>query len=293
MYGTTEEKIKEIRTFEGGKVFLDEDGLPEITLDKYNSSPGVFSLYVVFLRYHNYMAEKFAAEDTSLSDEELFQKARSYVIAVYQFNTEQIYIPTLLGDVLGEYKGYNPSVDPSIDEFFATISFRYAHTSFSELVRMLDEDFNPIVTDPLILRDVFRQPAPNDVQRTVRNHGGVEVFLRGLTVQNSKAVDASFVKDFNFFTEATTMLDIQRARDLGIPLYNDAREAFGLERIESFDELTGYDTDLATALKNLYNNVDELDTYVGALIEKKDTGLELGPLMTNSIMDQFERLRYV
>jgi peroxidase len=291
MYGNTNEAQAEVRSFEGGRVQLDEQGLPPI-LDKYNSSPGVFAVYCIFLRYHNILADAFAAEDPSLTDEEIFQMARRRNIAIYQFNAEEKYIPTLLGIKLEPYVAYDENVDPSIDEFFAAASFRYAHSSLSGLVRMLDENFDPITADPLILRDVFRQPSPNNVPRVIRNHGGIEVFLRGLSITNSKSVDSSFVRDLNYFTEATSLLDIQRGRDLGLPSYNDAREAFGLSRVTSFEELAGYDYEENTdALKNLYGDVDKVDAYVGALVEAHNLGEEIGPLFTMSIKNQFERLR--
>lgn len=290
LYGNTPEVQAEVRSFKDGKIDLDELGLPPI-IDKYNSSPGVFAVYCIFLRYHNVLADEFKKENASLSDEELFQMARHRNIAIYQFNAEEKYIPTLLGTKLDEFTEYNPNVDPSIDEFFAAASFRYAHSSFSGLVRMLDANFDPIAADPLILRDVFRQASPNNVPLVIRRHGGIEVFLRGLTITNAKAMDSSFVKDMNYFTEATSLLDVQRGRDLGLPSYNDAREAFGLSRVASFEELTGYDyTEVATALKHLYNgDIDKVDAYVGALVEEADE--ELGPLFTLSIKNQFERLR--
>eukprot|EP00980_Cylindrotheca_fusiformis_P007158 scaffold1505_cov118-Cylindrotheca_fusiformis.AAC.8 len=291
MYGNTLEDQAEVRSFKGGKVHLDEQLLPPIE-DKYNSSPGVFALYCIFLRYHNILADRFAAEDPNLSDEELYQMARRLNIAIYQFNAEEKYIPTLLGSKLEPFEGYNPDVDPSIDEFFAGASFRYAHSSLSGVVRLLDENFDPVTNDPLILRDVFRQPLPNNVPRVIRENGGIEDFLRGLTIENAKAVDASFVKDLNYFTEATSLLDIQRGRDLGLPSYNDAREAFGLSRATSFEELAGYDyAQVADALRNLYGDVDKVDAYVGALVETHNPGEEMGPLFIMSIKNQFERLR--
>jgi len=292
MYGNTLKVQTEVREFQGGRVKLDEMGLPPI-LDKYNSSPGVFAIYCVFLRYHNILAEEFEKANPTLTDEELFQMARHKTIAIYQSIAEEKYIPTLLGFTLEPYVGYNASVDPSIDEFFAAASFRYAHSSFSGLVRLLDENFDPTGSDPLILRDVFRQPSPNNVPRVVRKHGGIEPFLRGLTVTNAKAVDASLVHDLNYFTEATSLLDIQRGRDMGLPSYNDAREAFNLSRVESFEALVGYDyQEVLVAVKELYSDdIEKLDAYVGALLEAKSVGAEMGPLFSQSIKNQFERLR--
>ena len=88
-------------------------------------------------------------------------------------------------------------------------------------------------------------------------------------------------------------MDVQRGRDVGIPPYNDVREAFGLPRMESIKELAGGDRVIAAALRNLYNHdIDKVDAYVGALIEEPETLLDfMGPLFTKSIKDQFTRLR--
>ena len=319
LYGVTEEDVKRMQGTRG-RLKTTSDGLPDLSVtsqgmkDGTNTSPGAYSIYVLFLRYHNVLADEYyhtaatatniTSPGTMLSDEEIFQLARRKTIAVYQSLVEEKYIPTLLGDKLDTYHGYDPSTDPSIDEFFAAVSFRYAHTSFSSLVRVVDVHMQPTPADPLFLRDVFKQ----DVPSIVANHGGIEPFLRGLTVTPVKAVDGSFVDDMNVWAEGTSVLDVQRGRDVGIPFYNDVREAFGVPRVTSMEELVGVkkgdynassrDTDvndlpIVTALKALYHdNVDLVDAYVGAVVERPVTTIDtMGPLFTLSIKDQFTRLR--
>jgi hypothetical protein len=161
------------------------------------------------------------------------------------------------------------------------------------VIRLLDKDYYPTPADPLLLRDVFKIPAPNDVPTVVARYGGIEPFLRGLTVTAGKAIDASIVDDLNLFTEATSVVDVQRGRDVGIPYYNEVREAFNLPRIESLDELAGNDTTVAQALKNLYDgDINKLDAYVGSLVEAPELNIDpMGPLLIKSITDQFTRLR--
>jgi peroxidase len=165
IYGTTPEAVSKVRLHEGGLLAMDANGLPlDKSPRKYNSSPGAFSYIVVFMRFHNQIANKYAQDNPNWTDEELFQGARQYTIAVYQSIIADKYLPALLGDfTLNAYQGYDPTVDPSIDEFFASLSFRYGHSSLSNLVRLLDGQFQPTPQDPLFLRDVFRQPSPNDV----------------------------------------------------------------------------------------------------------------------------------
>ena len=265
---------------------------------------GAYCLYVLFIRYHNLMAEQYAQNDPTLSNDELFFKARQKTIAIYQYIVEEKYVPSLLGRTLSPYTGYDNTINPSIDEFFAAVGFRYAHSSFSGIIRLLDVNMKPTPNDPLLLRDTFKQPpGPNDVPSIVARYGGIDPFLRGLIVLPAKAIDASIVDDLNLWAEATSVVDIQRSRDVGIPSYNDVRVAFGLQPMESIEELvfsnTYYSTNeqnqyyLLNAMNTLYNsNISLVDAYVGALLEPPEDKLDpIGPLMGKSILDQFTRLR--
>lgn len=295
VYGHTEERVSQLRG-ENGRLRLDSNNLSpreNIYWNGMNTSPGAYSIYIVFMRFHNLLADQFAEENPLLGSDEIFLMARQKNIAIYQSIVEQKYVTSLLGQKLDEYQGYDPTVNPSVDEFFAAVSFRYAHTSFSGVIRLLDQYFAPLNTDPLYLRDIFKQPPPNDVPNVVLWYGGVEPFLRGLTVVPSKAVDASIVDDLNLWSDATSVVDVQRSRDVGIPSYNKVREAFGLDPMTSMEELASNDTILVQSLRELYgDDIDEVDAYVGALIEPHASILDtMGPLFTLSIKDQFTRFR--
>ena len=209
-------------------------------------------------------------------------------IAAYQNIIEDNYIPMIIGSRLGPYTGYNPLINPSIDEFCSTLSFRYGHSSLSGIVNIFDENYQQMPNGPFLLRDVLL----NDPARMIKEFG-IESFLRGYVSERGKAVDASIVDDLNFFVKATSAIDIQRSRDVGLPSYNRVREVFGLSRIETYEDLAGKNTSIATILQNLYgNDVDKVDAYVGALIEKKESEHNImGPILTKSLKDQFSRLR--
>lgn len=295
IYGLTDERIRQI-TGPRGTLELDEKGLlirENIYWDGMNTSPGAYAIYIAFMRYHNKLAEQYALEDPSLTDDEIFCLARRRTIAIYQSYVEEKYVTSLLGDKLDAYSGYKETTNPGVDEFFATVSFRYAHSSFSGSIRLLDEEFYPTEHDPIFVRDTFQQPEPNDVPSIVDRLGGIEPFLRGLVITPSKSVDASIVDDFNLWAEATSVLDIQRGRDMGIPSYNSVREAFGLEPVKSIEELAGGDETVTHALNTLYDgDINLVDAYVGGIIERPSSTIDnLGPVFTMSIKDQFTRLR--
>jgi Animal haem peroxidase len=77
-------------------------------------------------------------------------------------------------------------------------------------------------------------------------------------------------------------VDIVRARERGVPRYNEFREQLGLTKIESFDDLSD-DPGVLTKLRSVYgdnpDNVDDLDLLIGTLAEAKDrrpTGFGFG-----------------
>ncbi|HXY62992.1 MAG TPA: peroxidase family protein, partial [Mycobacterium sp.] len=72
-------------------------------------------------------------------------------------------------------------------------------------------------------------------------------------------------------------VDIVRARERGVPRYNEFRRQLGLNQIESFDELTDC-PDLRQKLKSVYNNnVEDLDLLIGTLAEgHRPTGFGFG-----------------
>ena len=72
-------------------------------------------------------------------------------------------------------------------------------------------------------------------------------------------------------------VDLLRARERGVPRYNDFREQLGLKRVESFEQLTE-DEELAARLHAAYGgDIDKLDLLIGTLAEEeRPTGFGFG-----------------
>src|SRR5204863_625191 len=85
-------------------------------------------------------------------------------------------------------------------------------------------------------------------------------------------------------------LNIQRGRDHGIANYNAVRVAYGLPAVTSFSQISS-DPTIQTKLQQLYQNVDNIDLWVGALAEDHVPGTSTGPLIRAGLIDQFTRLR--
>ena len=83
-----------------------------------------------------------------------------------------------------------------------------------------------------------------------------------------------------------------RGRDNGLPDYNFIRKCHGLEMINEFDEINRElnitHPEIFIKLKQLYKSVDDIDLYVGGMLESTNGP---GPLFSKIIKDQFRRLR--
>jgi peroxidase len=91
------------------------------------------------------------------------------------------------------------------------------------------------------------------------------------------------------------VLDIQRARDHGVWNYNELRAGLGLSEYSSFDEFGAANHIEAArleALKTVYgNDINELDSIIGGLLEEKYYDSQLGETFTKLTVMQFEALR--
>lgn len=310
IYGSDEERATELRTHEGGLLKTSEgDLLPfnEAGLEnaggtsetlflagdvRANENVALSSMHTIFVREHNRIATELAEQNPDLSDEELYQKARSIVVAELQVITYNEFLPALLGsDALDAYTGYDSSVNPGIANEFSTAAYRFGHSLLSpELVR-INEDGTVIDDGNLSLSDAFFSPDE-------LTDNGIDSILRGAATQLAQELDSEVVDDVRNFLFGPpgaggldlVSLNIQRGRDHGLADYNSIREDLGLDPIVSFSQITS-DVQLATALEATYGSVDNIDLWVAGLAEDHLEGSSLGETFTTIIVDQFERLR--
>jgi hypothetical protein len=236
-----------------------------------NQSPSVLALSTLFAREHNRIVDELPRR---LSAEAKFEIARRIVVAEIQRITYEEFLPAL-GVELPEYEGYDPDVQVQVSNEFATIAFRahsMIHGDFLVSVASgyyTDEELEAFEAAGLEVEageEGVEAEAPAglmffnpDLFRDV----GLEAFVHGMSVQtqynNDALVDNQIRSVLNqvpvdgatdcldaadCFTMVTDLpaLDLVRARDHGLPGYNDLREAFGLERAADFTDITGEDT---------------------------------------------------
>lgn len=79
------------------------------------------------------MCDLVIQESPGYSDEEIFQSARNYVIALLQKITYEDFLPHLLGkakydEYIGKYDGYDENIDPVVTTEFSTAAYRIGHS---------------------------------------------------------------------------------------------------------------------------------------------------------------------
>lgn len=302
VYGPDADTVASLRANDGtGRMLLDENGYLPTDEDgnfragdpRANEQQQLISMQTVFAREHNRIADSLSAANPDWSGEKVFQESRALVGAQIQAVTYNEWLPKLLGEgAIGDYTGYDSSVNAGLTNEFSTCAFRFCHSMIPDELERLAENGDPIAQGHMQLRDGFFNPDE------FREAGGTDPLLRGLASQEAMAVDRMFSEELRNFLDAGDGNDsdlmarnIARGRDHGIEDYNLLRAAYGLDPVESWEELTD-DPLMIAELTSLYGpTLEGLDPFLGAMMESAVDGSLLGELNWTIIADQFTRLR--
>jgi len=258
-----------------------------------NEQVGLTAMHTLFVREHNRIADEIALVARGVSDDAIYEMARRIVIAEMQIITYNEFLPALLGrDAMPPYRGYRVDVNPGIANIFSTACYRFGHSAISPTLMRLDASMVEVPQGHLPLRSAFFDP------RRITGEGGIDPILRGLARQPMQIIDTNVVADLRNFLFGPpgsggfdlVSLNIQRGRDHGLADYNSVREAFGLPRKQSIEEISP-DPAIREKLETLYGGVDDIDPWVGGLAEDHVEGALVGELVFHVIRDQFVRLR--
>ncbi|KAG1666085.1 Chorion peroxidase [Nymphon striatum] len=302
LYGSDSKTAHQLRRKKDGLMLVQmSDLLPEATTTgcnrnrncpfhagdiRSNENPGLAIHHTIFVRQHNKIAEKMAHMKPDWDDEKLYQETRKIMIAYLQNIVYDEYLPIALGPNLMKEFGlnlpmwpdkrvYNPLVDPSVLNEFSSAAFRMGHAMMSADFEMIFKDhkhvFKPLEDTLFLPWDLYRKQKflamvkgmtfQNPWKRTVH-------ITSALTKKLFKAKSQKFGLDL-------ASLNIQRARDHGIPPYNAVREACGFKFYKTFEDLP-VSSRLRRRLKKVYHDVEDIDLFVGGLFEPAAPGSLLG-----------------
>jgi peroxidase len=256
-------------------------------------NPELSAVTILFMREHNFWVARLKDDNPTWSGDQLYDMARAITTAEYQNVVYNEYLPVVIGDVLGSYRGYNPNVNAQVTQEFSTAAFRMGHSEISDTQEGLDNAGN--VTYIQSLADAFSNTASMDEEH------GIDALLRGVTAEHSQATDVYSVAALRNLLFAPLVggdvdemdliaIDIQRERDVGLGTLNQTRKALGMRPYESFAEVTS-DSVLQSNLQKVYRDVDNLDLFIGGLAEDHASGADVGSTFQAVIALQFEALR--
>ena len=320
IYGSNATRAAALRTFAGGHLKtsagnllpLNTVGLPNandahVVADnqlflagdvRANENIELTAMQTLFVREHNRLSDDIARQHPTWTDEQIYQQARSTVIAELQAITFNEFLPALLGqNAIQLYRGYNPNVNPSIANEFFTAAYRFGHSMLDGEISRLNNDGTEIPQGSASLRDAFFNPTLLDT--SLPNHqGDIDPLLKGASSGYAQEIDVKVVDDVRNFLFGQpgqggfdlVALNIQRGRDNGLADYNTVRAAYGLPKVTNFAQITS-DPTLQASLKATYTTVDNIDLWVGGLAEDHAPGSSVGQLFGRIIANQFQRLR--
>ncbi|KAF2367818.1 hypothetical protein FHG87_001410 [Trinorchestia longiramus] len=325
VYGSSAEEMQELREFKGGRMKATVRGnrhlLPPNVHDaecdspmpdrpcfgagdtRVNEQPNLAAMHTVWMRQHNLVAQTLALLNPSWSDEIVFQEARRIIGAQMQHITYNEYLPIVLGrhfvetfGLIPEKEGYSNSYDPNeeatVSNAFATAAFRYGHTLIDSKV----QGYSRFGTKELGMKLSSVQFSPFFLY----DAGAHDALIRGLAIQPSQKFDNFFSEELtnhlfarnNSFGMDLVALNLQRGRDHGLPPYIEWRKICRMPPVSSFEELNDVmHPEASTYLSLLYKNVEDIDLFLGGILEFPVANALVGHTFLCILGDQFYRLK--
>lgn len=239
-----------------------------------NENIALTAVHTLFVREHNRIVSLLPRR---LSEQTKFQLARRVVGAEEQYITYHEFLPAL-GVRLPRYRGYDPNVNPSISNEFATVGYRGHSMIHGELepeapnatyspqqlkafkaegiqveaergAMKLRVPLDVTFGNPDLLQAVGLGPLLKGLadEGEYRNDEQIDDSLRSILFQIPKpgardpsACGEPAVNPGCFSAvEDLGAVDIERGRDHGMPCYNALRVAYGLRPKRSYVAITG------------------------------------------------------
>ena len=268
-----------------------------------NEQIGLTIIHTIWMREHNRIARQLQKINPHWSNDMVFEVARHIVGGELQKITFKEYLPAVFGDslhnkLIGDYEGYNPGVDGSVTNSFATAAFRFGHSQIRPTLGRLDANFEPLPIGELRLVDAFFNPDQYEIS------GGTDPIIRGTLKAHAAKADEflnSDLTDHLFETDTSHGMDLatlnmQRGRDHGLPSFMTWRrwaarnDTCGLSVGSSLSY--GFENEFTlTRFLKLYGSLESSDLWLGGLAEEKASGALVGPTFACILCEGFAAVR--
>lgn len=277
-----------------------------------NENIGLTLMHTIWMREHNYIAQKLSEINSHWQDERLYQEARRIVIAELQHITYSELLPAMLGqDIVLRFnltvqnQGYSQDYDPQINagtsnEFASTI-LPFIKSTIPATLERYNEKLD--VLGSIQITDSFMNGAE------LMRKGRMAEYLIGMISQS--AIDPSqsvsnigtnglSVASYNSTNKSHELpkidfvaYTIQQARDHGIRGYLYWRNICLLTpKIRTWQDLEQVIPErIARRLSKVYTSPNQLDIYI-AQYETPISGAAVGPTLACIMARQFYHLKH-
>lgn len=336
LYGNGDDVEKKLRNLNQGLLltstvdssllpFLDDESCINGTFSscyqsgdsRVNYSPIVTSIYIVFLRSHNQIAQKLKRMHSKWSDEKLFKITKDINVAIYQKIIYNDWANVVMGKRIGDEirsktherdsRRYNTK---KVSNEFGAAGIKFYHSMLPGDVKSQNDNnlsgSSSYSLDNVIeeedrqeelfkLEDVFYKP------KDLSKFNLFDRLMNSILNQNAMSMDSNYVDDLSLHLYRTKMyggktfgadafsFDIQKGRDHGLPSYLEYINRCLNIKINSWDDLRNIvNEDDLDRMRTVYASVRDVDLIVGGLSEVPNENATIGPTFSCIISKAIE-----
>jgi Ca2+-binding RTX toxin-like protein len=189
-----------------------------------NENVGLTAIHTVWHREHNYQVEQISSAHPEWTAEQVYQAAKMIVEAEYQRVVFDEFSSAMSGDLSGEhgFSGYDPNVNPTISEEFASAVYRVGHSMINETLAYVDADGNH---QEISLIGAFLNP--DLFASNLGGMGSTEALLLGGSQVAHQQIDELLVNAVRNMLlgipQDLGAMNISRGREVGLASLNELR----------------------------------------------------------------------
>lgn len=300
LYGSTPEVTNSLRLRIGGRMITNSENiLPEEDGDfilgdrRLIQTPQLALLHSIYLREHNRVAGILEELNPHWDDERIFQETRRINIAQFQHIVYTQFLPTFLAPSMMRYLA-DPvlAIYPEASTFneFTGAVFRIFHSFLPTMIKIIGADGSSFNTT------IHEMTNNKTIQFLPPNYDSV---ARGLLMQQMsyKRYEPDMFHGVLAVVRPPGLdlpaLDVIRGRDHGLPPYVNVLKLVNIFRsYRRFEDLSPYmSAENIQLLKDNYESVEDVDLFVGCLLETPLKGTMMGPTAQLIFVRQFIRLK--
>jgi hypothetical protein len=268
---------------------------------------GLSVLHTLFAKEHNAVCDMLKLHNPTWSDDQLFDKARlitsALIAKIHTVEWTPAILPTqvlhdaMFADWYGLFDGrlegllgfthsdmITGAPGSNTDQFDVPFAITEEFVAVYRLHSLIPDDwkFRSMTDGAVVAERSFEEIAGRHVRPLISELGWNDVIYTLGTDYPGAITMHNFPRTLQQFElENGAMIDLAatdlvRDRERGVPRYNDFREMLHLDRVRSFEELTGADLpgaesfrkEWAEQIREVYDGeIDMVDTQIGLLAE--------------------------